>query len=196
MTVDEVLSAEDRAALESTVVANETLKRELEDYQTVLRLVRSLPPERPPSRFTWAVQQRIRRRTRGRWFGVPRAPSLVFEAAVCATLLFLMAALYLFGAAGPTPPARDSEGLQERVILAPSDRRVLAEYGTIEMVGTSVIGDELTVSLAVPNTRVEALESAVSARRSLTMVPTSRYRSEGVTWMQVRAQPGPIRPRL
>lgn len=187
--VDDELPAEARAALEEALADDPSLRDELVEYRDVVKALGDLPRERAPDRFLLLVQQRIRRRSRGRYFDFQRPRTLVFEGAVCAVLIFVMAALYLFAA----PPTELPEKVEvvERVSLAPADARFLREFATVETVGTDVTGSDLVVRLAVPAGREAALLAALAAHPRMEIVPTSAHRQKGVVRMVVRARPGP-----
>ncbi len=191
--VDDELDAAARHVLEEALSEDEALRRDFDDYKESIELLRGLPTERAPDRFLLMVQNRIRRRTRGRHFGYLKRPrTLVVEAAVCAVLIFIMAALYLFGAPQPTAPEHD--GVVARVTLSPADARMLAEYGRIETVGTSIVGDDLVVTMNLPTSKEAALRDALRRHTRMDVVPTSRYESRGRVWLSVRARPGPVLP--
>ena len=81
--VDDELDAAARHVLEDALSEDEDLRRDFDDYRESVSILRRLPTERAPDRFLLMVQNRIRRRTRGRHFGYLKRPrTLVVEAAV------------------------------------------------------------------------------------------------------------------
>jgi anti-sigma factor RsiW len=67
--LDGELPAEQAAELEAHLEKCETCREELETLRKTLRGLAGLPPVPPPDQFARKVQQRIRRRSRGRFFG-------------------------------------------------------------------------------------------------------------------------------
>ena len=192
--VDGDLHPDATAAFERALSENEGLRSEFDGYQQVVQLVRHLPTAQPPSHFLLLVQNRIRRRTRGRYFQ-PEPRPLVVEVAVCAVLVCITAALYLFGTS-PHPPPQTTDALEmDRATLAPADRRFLEEYGSIQSVTTAVNGSELNIHLEL------ATDGESAFRRVLEMHPRlSGHRSpsasanEPTLWV-IRAPAGPLRPQ-
>jgi anti-sigma factor RsiW len=192
--LDETMSVDDRAAFEKTLESDEERRREIESLRSALRLVRELPNEAPPSRFLWAVQHRIRRRTRGRYFAYWKEPSMVLEAAVCAVLIFLTAALYLVGAA-PKPvaaPGDTSAAVSSRVTLAPADRRFVENWGTIDLVVTSIVGSDLDIQLEVAALRFDDFRRAVASHPRMTLQEPTIFRRGAAVSVTVRALAGPM----
>jgi hypothetical protein len=189
--VDDELEPDIRAHLEAALTDDADLRQDFDDYCESVSMLRGLPAERPPDRFILLVQQRIRRRSRGRHFSFFRRPrTFIVEAAVCAVLIFVMAALYLFGHKTPALPDAGSNEVR-RVTLAPADKRVLKEFGRIDTIGTSITGDDLIVKLNVPLAREPALLETLNMHPRMSLETTSRFLRGGRVWLSVRARPGP-----
>jgi anti-sigma factor RsiW len=194
--LDETMSVDERAAFEKTLETDHDRRREIESLRSALRLVRELPHEAPPSRFMWAVQQRIRRRTRGRYFAYWKEPSMVLEAAVCAVLIFLSAALYLVGGfPKPAPAPGDAAAVESsRVTLAPADRRFVENWGHIDLVVTSIVGSDLDIQLEVAAPRFDDFRRAVASHPRMTLQEPTIFRRGKAVSVTVRALAGPMIP--
>ncbi len=192
--VDNELSADARAAFEAALDDDGDLRSDFDDFNESLAMLRNLPQQRVPDRFLLHVQQRIRKRTRGRYFNYYRQPSMVLEAAVCAILIFSMAAMYLMHIE-PQKAAPDINRV-ERVLLAPADARFLKEFGAIDMVGTSTAGSDLQVHMEVSAEREPAIREALAQHPRLDLIATSVHRRDGMVWLKVRALPGPRKSPL
>ncbi len=188
--VDDELSAEARAAFEQALSADGALRADFDDFHDSIRLLRDLPEEAVPDRFLQLVQQRVRKRTRGRHFNHYRQPSMVVEAAACAVLVFATAALYILGIDAHKPPPPNAAAT-ERVLLAPADTRFLNEFGQIYVVATSITGTDLEVHMTIPAAQEEPLRDALTRHTRLDLVPTSLHRRDGQVWLKVRAPAGP-----
>ena len=190
--VDDSLDPEARAALMEALTADPALKSELDQYAESVQLLRSMPVERPPERFFQMVQQRIRRRTRGQHFADQANRSMVIiEAAVCAVLICVMTALYLYGALAVQAPKSAASDV-ERVHLTPADRRFLAEYGEIQSVSTTVTGSGLEVRLLLDRPREPDLRAALMTHPRIELVTTSVYHTGDQTELMVRVPEGPL----
>lgn len=188
--LDGEMPDEDAAAFKSALERDPALREELNTYLRSVELVRELPVAQPPNRFLLMVQNRIRRRTRGRYFRYEPNTSLVVEAAVCAVLIFIMAGLYLIGTTAYHPPMDHDIASVERVRLNPGDRHVLEGHASIELVSTSVVGTDLEVSIVAPAGREQTIREALSAHPRLSLISTSVYRRDGKVWMRIRAPAG------
>lgn len=189
--VDNEMHESQRADFESALARDEWLGQEFHDYLESIRLVRRMPMHQPPDRFLLLVQQRIRRRSRGRYFNYYKTPSLVVEAAVCAVLIFLMAAMYLVGAHVPRDSEMTASDNVERVRVAPADKRWLSSLGQVELVSTSITGTELEVVLVIDAAREDDVRSQLAASSRHTWIPGSTFRRGDRIWVRVRVPPGP-----
>ena len=96
--VDEEMSADERQAFEQLLEEDADLRAQLDDYRETVDVIRGLGIEFAPDDFVGNVEQKIRHRSRGRFFGRDliygsRIPYEVFAALMAA----VMATLYLFG---------------------------------------------------------------------------------------------------
>lgn len=188
--VDGELSADERAAFEAAMEHDDALRADLHEYSQTVDLLRELPRQRAPQGFVWMVQQRVRRRTRGRHFTYTATPSLVYEAATCGVLLCIMAGLYLYTALG-TQGKTAATSPEERVQIAPADRRFLRENGSIEFVGTTLAGDMLEVHMVVTVANEAAFRQAVEAHSRFKLVPKTVVRQGELVWLTLQTRGSP-----
>jgi anti-sigma factor RsiW len=95
--VDGSLPPAEALALEQALREDDDLERSLRGYRDIVGRVRDLPDEPAPPELLELVQQRIRRKTRGRFYGTTIGSSFPYQAAVSVILLGIMAAIYLLG---------------------------------------------------------------------------------------------------
>jgi hypothetical protein len=88
--LDGMLTADERAALETRLAAEPALRRELESLRQTVQLVKTLPPVRAPRNFT--LDERMLRR---RWLVFPATVGFSALSAAAAIVLFAFAALLL-----------------------------------------------------------------------------------------------------
>jgi hypothetical protein len=93
--LDADMDEAERQAFEREIEADSSLRQDLESYQRTVEVLRRLPAAAAPTGFLGAVQHRIRRRTRGRHFGLAWRPRLPIEAAFSLILIIVLMALYL-----------------------------------------------------------------------------------------------------
>lgn len=96
--LDGGLPDEEADALREALQRDPGLGQAWDGYKGLVGTLRSLRPEEAPPEFLHLVQQRIRRKTRGRFYGpVPGAGGFPYQAAVSVVLLAIMMAIYLLG---------------------------------------------------------------------------------------------------
>jgi ferric-dicitrate binding protein FerR (iron transport regulator) len=91
---DDDLSAEERASLEAFLEADPDSRREWEEFQRTLDEVSGLHLLQPPPGFAEAVEQKIRKRSRGRFFSEQR-PTATWFAVVSFVLILFFVLAYL-----------------------------------------------------------------------------------------------------
>ena len=74
--IEGLLSESETTALTDALQHDPDLDFDLESYGETISLLRTTDLVPPPDMFVWQVQQRIRRRTRGRWFAPPASRTL------------------------------------------------------------------------------------------------------------------------
>lgn len=85
-------------ALRQALRGDPGLGQAWDGYKDIVGSLRKLPVEEAPPEFLRLVQQRIRRKTRGRFYGpLPGASGFPYQAAVSVVLLAIMMAIYLLG---------------------------------------------------------------------------------------------------
>lgn len=101
--VDALMDQREREAFERELADDPALAAELESFEQTVRVLRRMPQPSAPDDFLQAVQSRIRRRSRGRWFGFEQARGrFPYEAAFNIVLIGILCALYLSATtAGP-----------------------------------------------------------------------------------------------
>jgi anti-sigma factor RsiW len=93
---EEDLADQERAALERHLDECEGCRAEWESYRLTIDEVSGLLEALPPEDFTHSVQQKIRKRSRGRFFGEQRPFSIWFAVvSFILILLFILAYLVL-----------------------------------------------------------------------------------------------------
>ncbi|TVQ97523.1 MAG: hypothetical protein EA398_14505 [Deltaproteobacteria bacterium] len=81
----------ERAALEAQLEARPELREELDGLRETVALFASLPEPEPPEDFDRAVQRRIRRRSRGRYFGAEQRRERLSQVAIPLAALIVLA---------------------------------------------------------------------------------------------------------
>jgi len=108
---DEELSPEEAAALEQHLAGCEPCRLEWEDYRRTIDEISGLHLLRPPADFTHNVEQKIRRRSRGRFFGEQRSLGTHFAVvSFILILLFILAYLVLTAVTEITVAEESSDG--------------------------------------------------------------------------------------
>jgi anti-sigma factor RsiW len=92
---DDDLPAGERAALEAFLGQDPGCRREWEEFQRTLDEVSGLHLLQPPAGFVAAVEQKIRKRSRGRFFGEQRPAATWFAVVSFALILFFLLAYLL-----------------------------------------------------------------------------------------------------
>lgn len=92
------LSDSEADELREALRSDPELEEAFDGYRGIVGTLRELPDEEAPPEFLQLVQQRIRRKTRGRFYGpTPGAAGFPYQAAVSVVLLAIMMAIYLLG---------------------------------------------------------------------------------------------------
>ncbi len=164
--VDGTLSESEQHALDQELAQDPNLALDLEYFGETVSLLRSAKLVEPPESFLWHVQQRVRRRTRSRWFSPPPMRTFVMEAAICSVMLLATAAMYLVALPIPSPPMTPGSTSTR---LHASDRHLLDSVGTIASVGMSIRGDALEVELVIQERDVNRLPNLLDDNPRLTM---------------------------
>ena len=94
--VDARMEERERTSFAKEVSENPALAAEVERFEQTIEVLRRMPRPNAPDDFLSAVQSRIRRRSRGRWFGFEDAKTrFPYEAAFNIVLIGILFALYL-----------------------------------------------------------------------------------------------------
>jgi len=181
--LDDDLSREEREAFERELASDPELAREMKALERVVGAVRALPPAEAPADFLRTVQHRIRRRSRGRYFGRRELPRYRFpyEAVINGILLGILMAVYII--AMPTPddtPVPVAPALTARAAGPQAVRDVLERFGTVSVAAPAASG-AVAFELTVPLTAVEALRAELAGRFpavevAVATVPDARLR--------------------
>jgi len=89
------LSADERAAFEAVLEGDAECRREWEEFQRTLDEISGLGRLQPPAGFAEAVEQKIRKRSRGRFFGEQRPGATWFAVISFILILFFILAYLL-----------------------------------------------------------------------------------------------------
>jgi hypothetical protein len=194
--VDGELMPDEAAGLEQLVAQDLALETQFNNYLSLVNTVRSLPVEAAPVDFYAHVRRRIRRRTRRRHNGPTVSHSVVFEAAVCAVLIGVLCALYVYAAGDrlESPGADAVQNQVARVYLNPEDRRELSQLGLITAIGTGVTGTDLEVEIDAPLSRESQIRAAVRGNPRFHFIETSVHRRGSRLRLRIRAPAGPTGP--
>ncbi len=94
--VDALMDEREREAFGRELANDPELAAELQRFEQTVEILRRMPRPQAPDDFLEAVQSRIRRRSRGRWYGFQQASArFPFEAAFNIVLIGILFALYL-----------------------------------------------------------------------------------------------------
>jgi anti-sigma factor RsiW len=161
--IDDAMSVADRESFEREMAADPTLAREVKELEVVVRGLRRMPVEEAPADFLRAVQSRIRRRSRGRYYGARELTRYRFpyEAVINAILLGLLMAVYIISM--PTPdgtPVPVAPALAERLAAPSAAVEALAPFGRVSVEPATAAGD-VTLRVVVPGAQVDAVKAAV-----------------------------------
>jgi anti-sigma factor RsiW len=157
--LDGDLDAEELRRFEAELLWDPELDEAAESMAAAVSHLRAMPTAQAPPDFLEAVQSRIRRRSRGRWFAIDAARlRFPFEAAVSVVLIALLAGVYLSAV-----PAADSEPVPLEPIFSLGSGEtatvaaVLGSYGDVVVSRGSVGDSGLTLRATLPRERVPAL---------------------------------------
>lgn len=118
-------------ALRAALRQDPELEEAWDGYRGIVGTLRELPDEEAPPEFLKLVQQRIRRKTRGRFYGpLPGAGGFPYQAAVSVVLLAIMMAIYLFGHPTEETPRLVDPSVLQRLPAGMADA-VAMEGGTM-----------------------------------------------------------------
>jgi len=189
--LDDTLTGPDREAFERELEADPALAREVKELETVVRALRRLPPEDAPPDFLRAVQGKIRRRSRGRYYGARALTRYRFpyEAVINAILLGLLMAVYIISM--PTPdgtPVPVAPAVAEGMAASNQAIEALAPFGTVAVEPSAARG-EVALRVVVPSARVDAVKQALSAVSAVTRVDVTPT-GEGQATVRVRVRVG------
>lgn len=197
--LDGDLDAEELRRFESQLEWDSELDDAAETMAAAVGHLRAMPVAQAPPDFLQAVQSRIRRRSRGRWFAID-APKLrfPFEAAISVVLIGLLAGVYLSAV-----PAADGDPVPLEPLFALGTAEtdtvaaVLGTYGEVVVSRGSVAADGLTLRVTVPRARVAGLKGELALYpQARVLDDTLPAAAEGQVEVRVRvARPaGPTRP--
>jgi hypothetical protein len=160
-------------------------RRELEDLGRVVELLHATPPVEAPPHFLRDVQGRIRRRTRGRYFGMQVHSRVPWEAIINALLLFALLVVYFVGmpvddrrVLVPIPAAT----FQARASDANTAVAILYPFGEVQRLEDAGATRFL---VRVPDARVEALALELALYPFLS-IDSRKPSGNGVTEVLVR----------
>lgn len=158
--LDDRMSGDERKAFEAELAADPDLAAEVEGLDTVVRTLRRLPGADAPPDFLRAVQSRLRRRSRGRYFGLQVRYRFPYEAVINGILLASLVVLYMMAmpAADITPTPMSPELLRRGSAMPAIGAAVLHHYGRVEVVSATDDGDEVVYDVVLPADRVAELE--------------------------------------
>lgn len=160
--VERRMGRAEREAYLAEIVAEPEKARELHDLERIVEVLHAAPVLDAPPHFLRDVQGRIRRRSRGRYFGVTISNRLPWEAIINAILLFVLFVVYFFGM--PTTDTRVLVAIPKATFEARADNHGTAAavlYG-LGKVDQLVEGGHTYYRLVVPHERVELAEREIA----------------------------------
>lgn len=95
--IERKMGRTERAAYLAEITGEPEKVRELRDLERIVEALHAAPVLEAPPHFLRDVQGRIRRRSRGRYFGITVSNRLPWEAIINAILLFVLFFVYFFG---------------------------------------------------------------------------------------------------
>ena len=172
--VDDRLDRHERQAFERVLAEDDELRGELDAYAAPVHMLRHLPPVSAPPGLLRGVQRRIRRQSRGRWYGhasVSTRLRFPWEATFNIVLIALLFATYL----GAVPP-RDPQPAPVDVAMFrlgggsyDTGASVLATYGELKVVAGSLTEDGVAYRVTVQRERLTGLRSELALYPGLSL---------------------------
>ena len=132
--VDASMDERELAEFEEEIAVNPELREEAESFRTAVEVLRRLPSAEAPDDFLTAVQSRIRRRTRGRYFGYEYKVRFPYEAAISVVLIGIMVSLYMSAPTKDYEPKSIDRSQLTTDDIPESHAKVLDRYGTVEII--------------------------------------------------------------
>ncbi|MFT7581518.1 MAG: hypothetical protein ACI9MR_003196 [Myxococcota bacterium] len=175
--IDNRLEAEDQAAFEAAIAADPELAASTRDLEEVVRTLRTLPIEDAPDDFLRAVQSRIRRRSRGRHFGVAVGFRFPYEAIISGLLIFLLVIVYMMS----MPPTTDGV-----MTDAPKQTSEASKTFDAPSWGAVASDDDDFVVIDVAVEKLAALETAIASNLAVLQEGTPTASPKGDGWRRVR----------
>ena len=185
--VEGLLSEAETEALAQELSSDPDLTFDLDSFGETIALLQSSEIMEPPDIFVWQVQQRIRRRTRGRWFGSSGVRTFVMEAAVCSVLFMATIAMYVISMPVLAPPTTDGAA---SVKLHAADVHLLEAQGQIATVGMPILGDSLEIELVVPKNKLDVLQTKLNSHPRLQMGTAAPIEFNGSVMVRIQAYGG------
>lgn len=164
--LDAEMDERELQAFESEFAQDPELEAEARSLETTVELLRRMPSAEAPNDFLTAVQSRIRRRSRGRYFGYDGKIRFPYEAAFSVVLIGLMFALYIVSmqpAVGP--PVKAVSGASLEAPLAGSHLETLGAFGSVSAGETADL-----YRVVLPSEQLPGLKQAVAKDLSLELV--------------------------
>ena len=191
--LDGELSDSELAELNTEVELDPNLSFELAHFGEAVELLRQVPAVEAPSSLLWQVQQRVRRRTRNRWFTPPGTRTFVTEAAVCSVMFLATAAMYLV--ALPSPSSTLTKGATTAKLYA-ADQHLLESLGTLAQVGMSIQGDALEIELVLSKDRVQDVKRLLASHPRLEVTSTPIVVFDDSAILRIAASSGVVNTPL
>lgn len=191
--LDESLDPAARAEFEAELEADPELAREVKRLEAVVVGLRRLPPVDAPPDLLRGVQGRIRRRSRGRYYGsrVPTRYRFPYEAVVNAILLGLLMAVYIISMPTPDDEPVAAPPVAERVD-ADAARTFLEGFGEVAVDPAEADGTLLVVT---PTERLLLpLRVELERRPTLELVESIEATADRPAQLRVRVRPPPSSP--
>ena len=121
--IDERMGPAERSRFEAELEADPELEAEVRGLEGVVSALRRIPVAPAPDDFLVAVKSRIRRRTRGRVFGMKVRYRFPYEAVINGVLLAILMAMYIIAMPSasdmPLPVSADTgRGMSDAVGIA------------------------------------------------------------------------------
>lgn len=191
--LDDSLDAAARADFEAELEADPALAREVKQLEEVVVGLRRLPQVPAPPDLLRGVQGRIRRRSRGRYYGsrVPTRYRFPYEAVVNGILLGLLMAVYIISMPTPDDEPVPPPPVAERVD-ADAARTFLARFGDVVAVDPGDPSQGVTVFIVTPaEGLLLPLQFELERRPTLELVERLEATAGSPARLRVRVRPPP-----
>ncbi|MCA9513623.1 MAG: hypothetical protein KC635_01655 [Myxococcales bacterium] len=189
--IDERMGDAERARFEALLEGDPELEAEVRGLEGVVSALRRIPVAPAPDDFLTAVKSRIRRRTRGRVFGMKAARyRFPYEAVINGVLLGLLMAMYVIAmpTASDIPLPVSAEMVRRASDASAVGAAVLRGYGDVAVESAAPDRGEVVYRVEVAADRVADLENEVGLYPYLEVLEVKAAEDAGRRVVIVRAR--------